>query len=276
MEDTLDYGTLSAFGRAQQHDRIRHTVPDPSRHVARTLAPSPSKQQAAGAPPSPTHETEEDEQAEIDQEQTLFQNIVNLEVRGKKLKDAAIRDQAQAEVLGITNEFVDMSAVSIIEIGKATLEILIGFLLLPAGFILKILKFGTDRSITELKISSQKKDEQGDKLLAQAAKLRGVKTPFKRTAGAVLNPIKNYFSELMGELFPLGISPSLLLTTVEEKKKIFHKILLRSAVFFTAIAATIALLVLFIILVFQATCNQNLLTKAFCETVKIFGFSVIQ
>lgn len=212
------------------------------------------------------------ERQEYIEDESLPYQIYLLEQRGKQLKKDAIKDEIAAESMEISNTWVDMVAGSIIEIGKASLEILIGFLILPAGFIIKTVKFFFDRQITSLKASSQKKNKQGDKFLAQAAKLRGKQTAIQRAADAATSAAKNYIAELLAEFFPFGISPLVVFESAKEKQKSLYKILLRAAFFFATIVISLALIVIFIYLVLENVCDKIPLCK---PTVKIFGAEIV-
>lgn len=212
------------------------------------------------------------ERQEYIEDKNLPYQIYMLEQRGKELKKAAEKDEIAAESMEISNTWVDMVAGAVIETGKATLEIIIGFLILPAGFIIKTVKFFFDGQITSLKSSSQKKKKQGDEFLKQAAKLRGKQAPLIRAADAAASAIKNHIAELLAEFFPFGFSPLVIFESSKEKQKSLYKILLRAVFFFATIVISLALIVIFIYLVLENVCDKIPLCK---PAVRIFGTEIV-
>lgn len=250
QKDFLGANNLRA---AQQRSRIENAQKKQGTNPNSTSQKKPN--------PKTKETDEQDERNEQNQEMDRFQQIALLEARGKQLQNASIKDEAAGEVLMVSNNFIDFASSSLIETGKATLEIIIGFLLLPAGYIMKVVKFGFDKQISELKTSSQKKKKDGEKLLAQAAKLRGITSPFKKSVNAALAPATNYIKEMITELFPLGFSPTEIIGSMEEKKQALYKILIRGAFFFFAFAIGLAFIVILITFLFKMLCEVNI----FCD-----------
>ncbi|HBW74092.1 MAG: hypothetical protein UX10_C0005G0004 [Candidatus Magasanikbacteria bacterium GW2011_GWA2_45_39] len=226
-------------------------------------------------PPTPNPNYDTDTSEENTNENNRQTQIYLLKRRGIELKKAADKDKTAAESMTISNQWIDLIASGIIEIGKATLKILIGFLILPAGFIMKTVKFFFDRQVSALKESSQKKNAQGEKLLAQAAKLEGKKNPFKRATQAVAEPIKNYIAELLSEFFPLGFSPLALFESAQEKQKAIYKILLRAAFFFMALAVSLLILAVVFLLLLEIQCNLLLLCKIATDVFQLKALEIM-
>lgn len=268
-EDTVessDFLQANALRAAQELSRSSMIMRD-NFGSART-----NQRNARAEEPEKTKNSDNDDSKQLEEIEkgNLEFQIHLLERRGKELKKAARKDEAAAESLEISNTWVDMVGSGFIEVGKATLEIIIGFLILPAGFIIKTVKFFFDRQVTTLKSSSQKKDAEGDKLLTQAAKLKGARAPLKRAADAAIETAKNYIAELLFELFPLGISPTALLKSAQEKQKAIYKYLLRAAFFCFAMAISLAFVIALIYLVLEFLCSINLPCYV---AVKIFNIS---
>lgn len=268
LEENREANALNAAQNRSRIDAIRTQrasaldVNSRRGSVSRGASGAPQQRQATPktSASNATNKTENDTAEEEETaEGDLRFHIHMLEQRGKALKKAAEKDEMTAESMEISNTWVDIAASSIIETGKASLEILIGFLILPAGFMMKVVKFFFDKQIMALKSSSQKKNEQGEKILAQAAKLRGRSTPLKRASSAIINPVKNYIAEILAEFFPLGFSPLVIFESAKEKQKSFYKLLMRAAFFCLALGMSLALIVTLIYFLFELFCSANLL-----------------
>ncbi|MBI5230391.1 MAG: hypothetical protein HY981_03785 [Candidatus Magasanikbacteria bacterium] len=250
---------------------------NPRRSIPTRGISGTAPQQKQNATLSSAQNTGAQAQNETTQEETSAGNlqyqIYLLEKRGKELKKAAIKDEAAAESMAISNTWVDLVAGAVIETGKATLEIIIGFLILPAGFIIKTVKFFFDKQINALKTSSQKKDEEGNKLLAQAEQLKGRGTPLKRATKAIAAPLKNYISELLAEFFPLGFSPLVIVESAKEKQKTIYKLMLRAAFFCLAIALSFILIIILILLALVLFCKTSLVCGGLLKIIDIFGLA---
>lgn len=258
----------NALTAAQQRSRVDDNILARGKNNKQSKKNAPQKQNIQQTPTTnPNAQAEEEYLNENNQRQQVYL----LKRRGMDLKKTADKDMATAESMTISNRWIDLTVSGIIELGKATLEILIGFLILPAGFIMKTVKFFFDKQISSLKSSSQKKNEQGEKFLAQAAKLEGKKNPFKRGAQAAAEPLKNYIEELLSDFSPFGFSPSIFLKTNKEGMWRIYKIIFQAVFFCVAIGISLLILATLFLLLLEIACNSLLLCKIATD---VFGLKV--